>query len=124
MTESLGVSMVVVVGATAFAAYGVLARQPLGAQVLLATLAATGVGLAVARICDVIVPSPRIAPQVPRGSTGVVAGAMVGTAAAAAAGVLVDGLSTLQGAIAGMVAVLVAVVVDLGYRLRRGRPAP
>ena len=30
--------------------------------------------------CDVIAPSPRITPQVPRGSTGVIAGAMIGTA--------------------------------------------
>lgn len=114
VTESLGVTMLVVVGATAFAAWGVLNRQPMGAQVLLAALAATGVGLFVARICDVIVPSPRIASHVPRGSTGVVAGAMAGTAAAALAGVLIDGLTTLQGAIAGAVAVLVALVVDLG----------
>jgi hypothetical protein len=114
VTESLGVTVVVVVGVTAFGAYGVLARQPLGDQVLLASLAATGVGLAVARFCDVVVPNPRIAPEVPRGSTGIVAGAMAGTAAAAVAGVLVDGLSTLQGAIAGMVAVIVSLVVDLG----------
>jgi hypothetical protein len=114
VTESLGVTMVVVTGVTAFASLGVLSRQPLGGQVLLAGLTATGVGLAVARICDVIAPTPRITPQVPRGSTGVVAGAMIGTAAAAEAGSLVDGLSTFDGAIAGMVAVLVAVVVDLG----------
>ena len=61
-----------------------------------------------------MVPLPRLAPQVPRGSTGVVAGAMAGTAAAAIIGSAVDGLTTIEGAIAGMVAVLVAVVVDLG----------
>jgi hypothetical protein len=114
VTESLGVTMVVVVGVTALAAFAVLSRQPLGDQVLLAGLAAVGIGLATARLCDVIAPSPRISPQVPRGSTGVIAGAMAGTAAGAVAGVLVDGLSTFDGAIAGMTAVLVAVVVDLG----------
>jgi hypothetical protein len=114
VTESLAVTTTVVIGVVAFAAYGVLSRQPLGDQVLLAGLAATGVGLATARLCDVIAPTPRIAPQVPRGSTGVIAGAMAGTAAGAAAGMLVDGMSTLEGAVAGMVAVLVAVVVDLG----------
>ncbi len=114
VTESLGVTMVVVVGVTAFAAFGVLSRQPLGDQVLLAGLAAVGIGLAVARLCDVIAPSPRVTPQVPRGSTGIIAGAMAGTASGAAAGLLVDGLTTFEGAIAGMVAVLVAVVVDLG----------
>jgi hypothetical protein len=114
VTESLGVTMVVVVGVAAFAAFAVLSRQPLGDQVLLAALVAVGVGLVTARICDVIAPSPRISAQVPRGSTGVIAGAMAGTAAAAIAGGLVDGLGTLEGAFAGMTAVLIAVVVDLG----------
>jgi hypothetical protein len=114
VTESLGVTMVVVVGVSAYAAFIILARQPLGDQVLLAGVAATGVGLAVARASDVVASMPRISPQVPRGSIGVIAGAMAGTAAAAIAGRLVDGLSTFDGAIAGMVAVLVAVVVDLG----------
>jgi hypothetical protein len=114
VTESLGAGMVVVVGVSAFAAFAVLSRQPLGDQVLLAGLVAVGVGLFAARVCDVIAPSPRIAPQVPRGSTGVIAGAMAGTAAAAVAGALVDGMGTLEGALAGMAAVLIAVVVDLG----------
>jgi hypothetical protein len=114
VTESLGVTMAVAIGVTAFAALGVLSRQPLGDQILLAGLAATGIGLATARVCDVIAPVPRIAPQVPRGSTGVIAGAAAGTAAGAAAGFLVEGLTTFAGAVAGMVAVLVAVVVDLG----------
>lgn len=114
VTESLGVTMMVVVGVTAFAGFAVLSRQPLGDQVLLAGLAAVGIGLATARVCDVVAPSPRITPQVPRGSTGVIAGAMAGTAAGAAAGLLVDGMTTFDGAVAGMAAVLVAVVVDLG----------
>jgi hypothetical protein len=114
VTESLGVTMIVVVGVCAFATFAVLSRQPLGDQVLLATLSAVGVGLLVARWCDVIAPIPRISPQVPRGSIGVVAGAMAGTAAAALAGGLVDGMGTLDGALVGMAAVLIAVVVDLG----------
>jgi hypothetical protein len=114
VTESLGVTMVVVVGVTAFATLGVLSRKPLGGQVLVAGLAAVGIALATSRICDVIAPSPRITPQVPRGSTGVVAGAMLGTAAAAYAGHLIDGLGTAHGAIAGMIVALAAVVVDLG----------
>jgi hypothetical protein len=114
VTESLAVTMAVVVGVTAFSALGVLSRQPLGDQVLFGGLVAAGIGLATARICDVVAPSPRITPQVPRGSTGIIAGAMAGTAAGAACGFVIDGLSTFQGAIAGMVAVLVAVIVDLG----------
>lgn len=114
VTESLGVTVAVVIGVSALACLPVLSRQPLGDQVILTGLAAVGVGLAVARWCDVIAPVPRISSQVPRGSTGVVAGAMAGTAAGAVAGALVDGLGTLEGALAGMAAVLVAVVVDLG----------
>jgi hypothetical protein len=114
VTESLGVTSTVVVGVCALSAVGVLARQPLGDQVLQAGLSAVAVGLAVARICDVVWAMPRIAPQVPRGSTGVIAGAMVGTASAAATGWQVEGLTTLQAAVVGMVAVLVAIVVDLG----------
>lgn len=114
VTESLGVTTMVVVGVTALSTFAVLSRQPLGDQVMLAGLAAVAVGIATARICDVISPSPRITPQVPRGSTGIIAGAMAGTAAGAVAGLLVDGMSTFEGAVAGMVAVLVAVVVDLG----------
>jgi hypothetical protein len=114
VTESLGVTMVVVVGVSAFASFAVLSRRPLGDQVLLAGLLAVGVGLATARVCDVIAPLPRITPAVPRGSTGVVAGAMAGTAAGAIAGSFVDGMGTLEGALAGMAAVLIAVVVDLG----------
>jgi len=114
VTESLGVTSVVVVGVCAFACLPVLSRQPLGDQVLLASMAAVGVGLATARWCDVIAPVPRISPSVPRGSTGIIGGAMAGTAAAAVAGGLVDGLGTLDGALTGMAAVLTAVIVDLG----------
>ena len=114
VTESLGVTMIVAVGVTALASFTVLSRQPRGDQVLLAGLAAVGIGLAVARFSDVIANTPRISSQVPRGSTGVIAGAMAGTAAGAVAGILIDGLSPFTGAVAGLVAAMVAVVVDLG----------
>jgi hypothetical protein len=114
VTESLGVTMTIVIGVNAFAALIVLSRLKAGTQVLDAGLLAAGVALASARVCDVLVPSPRLAPQVPRGATGVVVGAMLGTAAAAVVGFFVDGLSTTTGAAAGMAAALVAVVVDLG----------
>ncbi len=114
VTESLGVTMVVVVGVAALSAFAVLARQPLGDQVLLTALSAVGIGIATARWCDVIAPVPRISAQVPRGSTGVIAGAMTGTAAAAVASGLVDGMGTLEGAFVGMAAALIALVVDLG----------
>ncbi|WP_344133275.1 hypothetical protein [Luedemannella flava] len=114
LTESLGVSMTIVVGVAAFAALIVLSRQKAGTQVLDAGLIAAGIALASARMCDIFVPSPRLAPQVPRGAVGVVVGAMLGTAAAAVVGSYIDGLSPVGGAAAGMAAALVAVVVDLG----------
>jgi hypothetical protein len=114
VTEALGVSMTIVIGVNAFAALIVLSRLKAGTQVLDAGLLAAGVAIAVARICDVIVPSPRLAPQVPRGAVGVVVGAMLGTTVGVVVGYFVDGLSPEGGAAAGMAAALVAVVVDLG----------
>src|SRR4029079_12056695 len=86
VTESLGVTMTIVIGVNAFAALIVLSRLKAGTQVLDAGLIAAGVALAAARVCAVLVPSPRLAPQVPRGATGVVVGAMLGTAAGAIVG--------------------------------------
>jgi hypothetical protein len=114
VTESMSVTMIVVLGSAAFSSLIVLDRRPLGGQVLIAGLIAAGLALFVARIGDILMPNPRMAPQVPRGSTGVIAGAMVGTAAAGVVGGLLVGLQPLTGALTGMVAALVAVVVDLG----------
>jgi hypothetical protein len=114
VTESLSTTMIVVVGAASFSALIVLDRRNGGGQVLVAGMVAAGLAVAVARLCDVLVPNPRMAPRVPRGSTGVVAGAMVGTAAAGVVGGMLVGLRPLTGALTGMVAALVAVVVDLG----------
>jgi hypothetical protein len=114
LTESMAVSLTIVVGVAAFAALIVLSRLRAGTQVLDAGLIAAGIALATARLCDVVVPTPRLAPQVPRGAVGVVVGAMLGTAAAAVVGYYIDGISTKGGAAAGMAAALVAVVIDLG----------
>jgi len=113
VTESLGSTLAVVVGVVAFASLITLSRHPRGAQAIVACLAAAGVAVIVARLIDVVAPFPRLAPQVPRGGAGVVVGAMVGTAVAAGAGSVLDGLSTGPAAIAGLVTALVAVVVDL-----------
>lgn len=117
VTESLGSSLVVVVGVVAFATLIELARHPRGTEALTTSLAAAGIAVAIARLADVVVPLPRIAPQVPRGGFGVVFGTMTGTAAAAVAGYYFDGLDTTRAAIAGLVTALVATMVDLsvGY---------
>src|SRR6266508_2924753 len=103
VTESLASTLVVVLGVVAFATLVVLTRHPGGTQAIVACLVAAGVSLVVARLTDIVLPFPRLAPQVPRGGTGVVLGAMAGTAAAAVAGYYLQGLQTSQTAIAGLV---------------------
>src|SRR6266511_960250 len=76
----------VVLGVVAFATLVVLTRHPGGTQAIVACLVAAGVSLVVARLTDIVLPFPRLAPQVPRGVAGVVLGAMMGTGAAAVAG--------------------------------------
>lgn len=117
VTESLGSSLVVTLGVVAFASVIVLGRSPRGTQAIVACLAAAGIAIFIARLTDVVVALPRIAPQVPRGGAGVVLGAMVGTAAAGAIGNLLAGITPLPSALAGLATAIVAVMVDLsvGY---------
>jgi hypothetical protein len=113
VTESLGSSLMVVLGAVAFATMIVLSRMPLGTQVISACVVGAGVALVVAHLADVVMPLLRVAPQVPRGGAGIIAGAMVGTMVAGLAGYLLEGLSTLPTAIAGLAAAVIALMVDL-----------
>jgi hypothetical protein len=113
VTESLGSTLIVVLGVIAFATLVVLSRAPLGAQVILACLLGAGVALVVAHGADLVVPVPRVAATVPRGGIGVVLGAMVGTAAAGLAGYFLDGLLTLPTALAGLAAAGIALMVDM-----------
>lgn len=117
VTESLSSTLVVVVGVVSFATLVVLTRYGGGTQALVACLVAAGTALVVARLADVLLPYPRLAPQVPRGGVGVVLGAMLGTVAAGFTGSLLAGLTGERAAIAGVVTAVVAVVVDLsvGY---------
>jgi hypothetical protein len=117
VTESLGSTLVVVLGVVAFSTLIVLTRHSAGTQALVSCLFAAGVALFVARLTDVVLPYPRLAPQVPRGGLGVVLGAMAGTSGAGLAGSLLDGLSIERTAMAGLITAIVAVVVDLsiGY---------
>jgi hypothetical protein len=117
VTESLGSSLVVAVGVVALATLVVLTRHPAGTQALVACLVAAGLAVTVARLADIVFASPRVAPQVPRGGLGVVLGAMLGTAAAAVAGALLEGVTPGRTAVAGLATAVVAVVVDLsvGY---------
>ncbi|HEU4423986.1 MAG TPA: hypothetical protein VFR67_15755 [Pilimelia sp.] len=114
VTESLGSTLLIVVGVVSFATLIVLTRLPSGAQAITVCLAATGTALVVARLTDVVAPWPRLAPQVPRGAVGVVVGAMAGTLASAVLGSYVLPFSPASGAIVGLVAASAAVMADLG----------
>jgi hypothetical protein len=112
--DSLGATLLLVLGVVSFAALIVLTRRPIGTQAVLVCLAAAGVSVMVARLTDAVFAKPRIAPQVPRGAAGIVLGAMLGTLAAAGLGsVLVLPFTPARGAVLGVVAAALAVLVDL-----------
>jgi hypothetical protein len=113
VTDSLGATVLLVVGVVAFSTLIVLSRVPRGTQVILVCLAGTAVALVVARLVDAFFPRPRLAPQVPRGAAGVVAGAMAGTLTSAVIGSFLYSFSPTTGAVIGLVTATVAVLVDL-----------
>jgi hypothetical protein len=125
VTESLGATLVIVVGVIAYASLIVLTRLPIGTQAITVCLTAAGVAVMVARLVDTVAPWPRLAPSVPRGSLGVVLGAMLGTAAAAYLGSYLRGFSPSNAALIGLVTAVAAVLADLsvGYAEAGRRPA-
>jgi hypothetical protein len=114
VTESLGATLVILIGVISFATLIVLTRIPIGTQAIFVALAATAVALVVARVTDTLVPAPRLAPQVPRGAAGVVIGAMCGTLVGAVVGSYIYGFTPGSGAIVGLLAAGAAVMADLG----------
>jgi hypothetical protein len=128
VTDSLGSTLLIVIGVVAFATLVVLSRVPKGTQAITVCLTATGVALTVARLTDAVAPRPRLAPQVPRGATGVVVGAMLGTLTSALLGRYLVGFTPTSAALIGLVTAATAVLADLavGYaeagRLMAGEP--
>ncbi|SCG75108.1 hypothetical protein [Micromonospora humi] len=128
VTDSLGGTLLIVVGVVAFASLIVLSRIPKGTQAITVCLTAAGVALLVARLTDAVAPWPRLAPQVPRGAAGVVAGAMLGTLTSAVLGSYLVGFTPTSAALVGVVTAATAVLADLavGYaeagRLMAGEP--
>jgi hypothetical protein len=113
VTDSLGATLLIMVGVVAFGTLIVLSRRPVGTQAIFVCLTATAVALVVARLTDAVLPWPRLAPQVPRGAAGVVLGAMVGTAASGVIGSYLVGFDPTSGALVGLVTAA-AVLADLG----------
>jgi len=112
--DALSGTLLIVVGVVSFAQLIVLTRKPVGTQAVLVCLTAVAVALLVAHLVDAFFPRPRIAPQVPRGATGMIVGAMLGTLAAAGLGsVLVLPFTPAKGALLGVVVAGVAGLVDL-----------
>jgi hypothetical protein len=114
VTDSWRTTLVIVLGVVAYAIPVILTRQEIGTQTIVVASVGAGVALVVARVTDAVFPKPRIAPQVPRGATGVVLGAMLGTLACAGLGsVLVLPFTPAKGAVVGLIAAVVASLVDL-----------
>jgi hypothetical protein len=130
VTDSLGGTLIVVLGVICFSMLVVLIRHSPGTPAVVACLVAAGVALVVARLTDIVLPSPRTSPQVQRGSIGVILGAMAGTVAAGYMGSALVGLHPPRAAIAGLVTALVAVLTDLAVsyaeagRALAGEPSP
>jgi hypothetical protein len=111
--ESLWATALLVIGVVAFATLVVLSRVPLGTQVIFLCLAASAVSLVVARLVDAVYPKPRLAPQVARGATGVIFGAMAGTLLSAVIGSYLYTFSPTSAAVVGLVTAVAAVLADL-----------
>ncbi|WP_415648324.1 hypothetical protein [Stackebrandtia soli] len=117
LTDGMATGVTVAVIAVGMSTLIGLVRHPGGGQALAIGAIAIGTAVMAARAIDITMPNPRINRQVPRGAFGVVIGAMVGTAMAAYAGVLLDGLTPQKAALGGLVVGLVGVLGDLaaGY---------
>ncbi|MEU4687203.1 hypothetical protein [Actinoplanes sp. NPDC023714] len=114
ISDTYRTTAMIVFGAVAYSVLIVLTRQPVGTQAILVACTGAGLALLVSRLTDAVFPKPRIAAQVPRGATGIVLGAMVGTLASAMLGsYLVLPFTPAKGAVVGLVAAVAAILVDL-----------
>lgn len=114
VTESLGTTLVVVVGVMAYATLITLSRHELGPESIAACLAGATVGVVIARGMDVIFPFPRTTPQVARGTLGILIGAAAGTVASAVVASGLVGMHPSRTVFAGLATAVAAVLADLG----------
>lgn len=117
LVDRLSISMCVAIAVVGYSAYVALSRLGAAPPAMYAAVVAAGTAIVAARAVDVVMPAPRINRQVPRGAFGVVIGVVCGTAAAAYAGVVLEGPEPTSAAIGGLLVALIAVLCDLsvGY---------
>jgi hypothetical protein len=106
--------MTLVVGIVALATTISLHRELGGAPLLTACLSASGSGLVVARLVDLVLPAPAVNIAVARGVPGVLAGSLAGAIVGGLSAALTTHMSLPLAALAGWGVALAAVLADVG----------
>lgn len=124
-TASLAGVSVLAVSLVAMSAYLPLYRVTDGSAVYVATVAAIGAPVVVGHLVDLLLPLPRITPDVPRGLTALLLSIGTGIAAAVVlsdpSGLIESIGASIVGAILGLVAALLAVAASY-IAVERARP--
>lgn len=118
VTEAFGASLTVALAVTALATTVPLLRQD-GRALLSAFLLASGTGVVVARLGDLVAPRPVVHEAVPRGLLGLGLGGFAGAGVAALSAAVSDPLSIPLAAAVGWVVATAAVLADLGVGYAR-----
>jgi hypothetical protein len=114
VTTAFGSAMTLVVAVVCLATMVSLHRQSGGVDLLTTCLVAAGAGLVVARLTDLVLPTPAVHYAVPRGIIGLAAGSLVGAGVAAFSAALGEPLSIPLAALAGWGVALAGILADLG----------
>lgn len=114
VTTAFGSAMTLVVAVVSLATMVSLHRQSGGVDLLGTCLVAAGAGLVVARLTDLVLPTPAVHYAVPRGIAGIAAGSLIGAGVAAFSAALTDPLSPPLAALAGWGVALAGILADLG----------
>ena len=114
VTEAFGSTLTLVVGVVALSTTISLHRQIGGVPLLAACLGAAGAGLVVARLTDLVAPSPTMNIHVARGAFGVLAGSVAGAVIGGLSGALTAHMALPLAALAGWGVAVTAVLADIG----------
>jgi len=113
VTMSLAATISALTFALCGAAFLAIAVDGGGERAVVAALLGAGAALAAARLADLLVCRPAIAPGSRRGVPGVVVGAAAAVAAGAAYGSVTDALGAGRGARLALVAAVIALIADV-----------